>query len=199
MVHKGTIIGITLSNQESSTPPPMYISHNATLGYRFECYSPNYTNSPGAPVTMCGLRGCVGIPSTHCSSTGSVLTLCIPLFAHCDGKLTHSGQSLVTQSVERHYHSRRGLGSSLGQVIFPAGYSLYNAYMPTAKSYYAPFPAPSSGHTTYILSLVHPSLWRPTPALLVSGHHYTMTFINDKSRLVWVLMEWLVFVVKEMD
>jgi hypothetical protein len=27
MVHKGTITGITLSNQESSIPPPMYVSH----------------------------------------------------------------------------------------------------------------------------------------------------------------------------
>jgi hypothetical protein len=160
---------------------------------------------------MCGLRGCVRIPSTHCSSTGSVLTLCIPLIAHCEGKLTHSGHSPVTQSVERHYHSRRGPGSSLGQVIFPAGYSLSNAYTPMAKSYHASFSAPSSRHTTYMLSLVHSSLWRPAPVLLVSGHHYTMTSINNKSRLVWAFFlkhkslfkafaafkEWLVFVEKE--
>jgi hypothetical protein len=80
-----------------------------------------------------------------------------------------------------------------------------------AKSYHASFSAPSSRHTTYILSLVHSSLWRPAPVLLVSGHHYTMTSINNKSRLVWAFFlkhkslfkafaafkEWLVFVEKE--
>lgn len=129
---KGITTDIKLSKQELSTPPPMYTSRvegKAMSGHRSENHSPNCTKGPGTPVTMCGLRGCAGISSTHCSSMGNILMLCIPLIAYCKGKLTHSGHSPVTQLAERHYCSCRGPGSSPAQITFPVGYSLYSAYM----------------------------------------------------------------------
>ena len=69
--------------------------------------------------------------------------------------------------------------------------------------------SPSITHAKYILGLVHSDLWGPAPVRSVSGHHYIITFTDDKSRWAWAYFlkckseafaafkEWLVYVEKE--
>ena len=87
---------------------------------------------------MCGLRGCVGIHSTHCSSTGKHPHA---YSSHCQHHVSGirpnavmaqwlSWPSTTTKAVEVRVHV-------LAKSPFLPAYSLSSDYMPTAKSYYA--------------------------------------------------------------